>query len=37
MKTLEAVRKAVGDDIDIMVDGNWGWRIPPDLQRTAGT
>src|SRR3989304_3451793 len=31
-RTLEAVRKAVGDDIDIMVDGNWGWRIAPDLQ-----
>ena len=26
IRTLEAVRKAVGDDIDIMVDGNWGWR-----------
>jgi len=33
VKTLAAVRKAVGDDIDIMVDGNWGWRIPPDQQR----
>jgi L-alanine-DL-glutamate epimerase-like enolase superfamily enzyme len=33
VKTLDAVRKAVGDDIDIMVDGNWGWRIPPDQQR----
>jgi L-alanine-DL-glutamate epimerase-like enolase superfamily enzyme len=33
VKTLEAVRKAVGDDVDIMVDGNWGWRIPPDQQR----
>ncbi len=33
VKTLEAVRKAVGDKIDIMVDGNWGWRIPPDQQR----
>jgi L-alanine-DL-glutamate epimerase-like enolase superfamily enzyme len=33
VKTLAAVRKAVGDDIDIMVDGNWGWRIPPDEQR----
>ena len=27
VKTLEAVRKAVGDKVDIMVDGNWGWRI----------
>lgn len=33
LKTLEAVRKAVGDKVDIMVDGNWGWRITPDLQR----
>ncbi|MEO6197462.1 MAG: mandelate racemase/muconate lactonizing enzyme family protein [Dehalococcoidia bacterium] len=33
VKTLAAVRKAVGGDIDIMVDGNWGWRIPPDQQR----
>jgi L-alanine-DL-glutamate epimerase-like enolase superfamily enzyme len=33
VKTLAAVRKAVGDDITIMVDGNWGWRIPPDQQR----
>ncbi|HUF53038.1 MAG TPA: mandelate racemase/muconate lactonizing enzyme family protein [Dehalococcoidia bacterium] len=33
VKSLDAVRKAVGDDIDIMVDGNWGWRIPPDQQR----
>jgi len=32
LKTLEAVRKAVGDKIDIMVDGNWGWRIAPDRQ-----
>jgi len=32
VKTLEAVRKAVGDNIDIMVDGNWGWRIAPDRQ-----
>jgi len=32
VKTLAAVRKAVGDGIDIMVDGNWGWRIAPDRQ-----
>jgi D-galactarolactone cycloisomerase len=32
IKTLAAVRKAIGDDIDIMVDGNWGWRIAPDRQ-----
>jgi len=33
VKTLAAVRKGVGDKVDIMVDGNWGWRIPPDQQR----
>ncbi|HVP05378.1 MAG TPA: mandelate racemase/muconate lactonizing enzyme family protein [Dehalococcoidia bacterium] len=33
VKTLAAVREAVGDKVDIMVDGNWGWRIPPDQQR----
>jgi L-alanine-DL-glutamate epimerase-like enolase superfamily enzyme len=32
VKTLAAVRKAVGDKIDIMVDANWGWRIVPDRQ-----
>ena len=32
VKTLASVRKAVGDGIDIMVDGNWGWRIAPDRQ-----
>jgi L-alanine-DL-glutamate epimerase-like enolase superfamily enzyme len=32
IRTLAAVRTAVGDDIDIMVDANWGWRIAPDLQ-----
>src|SRR5438093_480973 len=32
VKTLEAVRMVVGDDIDIMVDANWGWRIAPDRQ-----
>ncbi len=32
VKTLEAVRKAVGDNIDIMLDANWGWRIAPDRQ-----
>jgi L-alanine-DL-glutamate epimerase-like enolase superfamily enzyme len=33
LKTLEAVRKAVGDSVDIMVDGNWGWRIAPEQHR----
>lgn len=32
IRTLAAVRKAVGDDVDIMVDANWGWRIAPDPQ-----
>jgi L-alanine-DL-glutamate epimerase-like enolase superfamily enzyme len=32
VRTLVAVRKAVGDEMDIMVDGNWGWRIAPDRQ-----
>ena len=32
VKTLASVRKAVGDQVDIMVDGNWGWRIAPDRQ-----
>jgi len=32
-KTLEAVRKAVGDQVDIMVDGNWGWRIAPEQHK----
>ena len=32
VKTLASVRKAVGDGIDIMADGNWGWRIAPDRQ-----
>ncbi len=32
IRTLAAVRKAVGDDVDIMVDANWGWRIAPDRQ-----
>ncbi len=32
VRTLAAVRKAIGDEIDIMVDGNWGWRIAPDRQ-----
>jgi L-alanine-DL-glutamate epimerase-like enolase superfamily enzyme len=33
VKTLEAVRKAVGDKVDIMVDGNWGWRISPEQDK----
>jgi len=30
LRVLEAVRKAVGDDMDIMVDANYGWNIAPD-------
>jgi len=32
LRVLEAVRKAVGEDMTIMVDANWGWRIAPDRQ-----
>jgi len=31
LKTLKAVRKAVGDEFTIMVDANMGWRYPADL------
>jgi len=31
LPTLEAVRKAVGDSMTIMVDANMGWRYPADL------
>jgi len=30
LRVLEAVRKAVGDSMDIMVDANYGWAIAPD-------
>ena len=30
LPTLEAVRKAVGDSMTIMVDANMGWRYPGD-------
>ena len=30
LRVLEAVRKAVGDGMDIMVDANYGWNIAPD-------
>lgn len=30
LKGLDAVRKAVGDTMTIMVDGNWGWYLPGD-------
>jgi L-alanine-DL-glutamate epimerase-like enolase superfamily enzyme len=32
LKTLDAVRKAVGDTMTIMVDGNWGWYLPGDAR-----
>jgi L-alanine-DL-glutamate epimerase-like enolase superfamily enzyme len=31
LPVLEAVRDAVGADVDIMVDANQGWRMPGDL------
>src|SRR5439155_14296368 len=30
MKTLDAVRKAVGETMHLMVDANWGWYLPGD-------
>ena len=30
--TVEAVRDAVGSDLEIMVDANQGWRLPGDLE-----
>lgn len=31
LPVVEAVRDAVGDDLEIMVDANQGWRMPGDL------
>ena len=31
LPVIEAVRTAVGSDLDIMVDANQGWRMPGDL------
>lgn len=31
LPVIEAVREAVGDDLEIMVDANQGWRMPGDL------
>ena len=31
LPVIEAVRGAVGDDMEIMVDANQGWRMPGDL------
>jgi len=32
VRVVEAVRDAVGDEMEIMVDANQGWRMPGDLQ-----
>jgi len=32
LKVVEAVRKAVGDRLDIMVDANQGWKMPWDTE-----
>ncbi|MFM1651324.1 mandelate racemase/muconate lactonizing enzyme family protein [Brevibacillus sp. B_LB10_24] len=34
IKVVEAVRKAVGDKLEIMVDANQGWKMPWDTERT---
>lgn len=31
LKAVEAVRSAVGEEMDLMVDANQGWRMPGDL------
>ena len=31
LPVIEAVRNAVGSDLEIMVDANQGWRMPGDL------
>ncbi len=31
LPVIEAVRDAVGDDMEVMVDANQGWRMPGDL------
>lgn len=31
LKVVEAARQAVGDDMDLLVDANQGWRMPGDL------
>ncbi len=32
LERLKAVREAVGDDIDILVDVNWVWTVPQAIQ-----
>lgn len=34
IKVVEAVRKAVGNKLEIMVDANQGWKMPWDIERT---
>ncbi|GEL76510.1 mandelate racemase/muconate lactonizing enzyme family protein [Tenuibacillus multivorans] len=34
ISVVEEVRKAVGDQLDIMVDANQGWKMPWDTERT---
>jgi L-alanine-DL-glutamate epimerase-like enolase superfamily enzyme len=34
VQTLAAIRKAVGDDLEIMVDLNQAWRMPGDTRRS---
>jgi L-alanine-DL-glutamate epimerase-like enolase superfamily enzyme len=34
IQTLEAIRKAVGNDLEIMVDLNQAWRMPGDTRRS---
>jgi L-alanine-DL-glutamate epimerase-like enolase superfamily enzyme len=31
VRVVEAVRRAVGDEMEIMVDANQGWRMPGDI------
>jgi len=32
LERLRAVREAVGEDIDIMVDANWAWTVPEAIK-----
>lgn len=34
VQTLEAIRKSIGNDIDLMVDLNQAWRMPGDTRRS---
>jgi len=36
LPVIEAVREAVGRDLEIMIDANQGWRMPGDLTRRWG-